>query len=255
VELLRRCIDTLESVTSYPDFRITILDNDSIETETLQYLSATTHHVVECPGPFNYAAIINRGVSHTRADVIVTMNNDVVVETPYWLQEMVGVATMDNVGIVGCTQIDQSGAHDHDGIIIAPYPQHLRRGVNYFLEDESMHARRDVSAVTGAVQLIHRDLWEELGGMDEMLTVVLNDVDLCLRAHIAGRSVVMLPDVVVVHDAGSTRGRLEPLADRNRFVQRWDVFGDMRDPYFSNSLRLLGSEVIYRPRSRWRWGR
>jgi len=83
--------------------------------------------------------------------------------------------------------------------------------------------------------------------MDEGLAVVLNDVDLCLRAHVAGYDVVMVPDVIFRHDAGSTRGRLEPLEDRNRFVQRWDVFGDFVDPYFPKALRLLGSDVLYRP--------
>jgi GT2 family glycosyltransferase len=247
LDLLRRCLDSLEAVTSYPDYRVTILDNDSVESETLNYLSTISHQVVRCPGPFNYASIINRGVAHTKANFIVTLNNDIVVVTPEWLREMVGMATVGKVGIVGSTQVNGEGVHDHDGIVIAPYPQHLRRGANYWLEDESLFARRDVSAVTGAVQLIRRDVWDELGGMDESLAVVLNDVDLCLRAHVAGYDVVMIPDVVSIHHAGSTRGRLEPLTDRNHFVRRWDVFGELRDPFFSNSLRLIGSEVMYRP--------
>lgn len=247
LDLLTTCLESLERVTTYPAYHVTILDNDSVEAATLDFLAASTYDVVRCPGPFNYAAIVNRGVAHTTAPLIVTMNNDIVVEAANWLEEMVGAAFSGDVGIVGATHVNRHGDHDHDGIIIAPYPQHLRSGVNYKLYDERLFARRDVSAVTGAVQLIHRDVWTELGGMDEQLAVVLNDVDLCLRAQVAGYDVVMIPDVRFTHDAGSTRGRLEPLADRNRFVRRWDVFGTCRDVHFPSSLQLVGSDIVYRP--------
>lgn len=245
VDLLRRCIESVESST-YPNVTITILDNDSEEPATVEYLESTTHRVVECPGPFNYAAIINRGVEHCHGDFIVTLNNDTVVRTPDWLEQMVGVASLDDVSVVGVTLVDRHDVHEHDGIVIAPYPQHLRRGINYLVEDDFVLARRDVAAVTGAVQMISRARYLELGGMDEELAVVMNDVDLCLRSQIDGGHVVMVPDVEVSHFAGSSRGRLDPWDDRNHFVRRWDVFGALVDPYFPESLRLLGSTMVYR---------
>jgi GT2 family glycosyltransferase len=246
VDLLRQCIDAVEKST-YPNYTITILDNGSVDPATLAFLAASPHRVLECAGPFNYAAIINRGVAHSSADYVVTLNNDTIVRTPDWLERMVGVATLDDVSIVGATLLDRGGVHEHDAIVIAPYPQHLRRGVNYPLEDDFVVARRDVSAVTGAVQLIARALYHELGGMDEKLAVVMNDVDLCLRSQVDGRHVVMVPDVVITHYAGSTRGRWDPVADRNYFVRRWDVFGTLVDPYFPESMRLLGHTMRYRP--------
>ena len=57
----------------------------------------------------------------------------------------------------------------------------------------------------------------------------------------------MLADVELTHFAGSTRGRLDPLADRNFFVRRWDVFGALVDPYFPETLRLYGSTIEYHP--------
>ena len=245
VDLLAQCVASVEA-SSYPNFTITILDNGSVEPATHDYLAATSHHVVDCAGPFNYAAIINRGVNHCHAQYIVTLNNDTVVRTTDWLEQMVGVASLADVAMVGVTLLDRHEVHEHDGIVIAPYPQHLRRGINYLVEDEMVLARRDVAAVTGAVQMIARDHYLELAGMDERLAVVMNDVDLCLRSQTAGRHVVMLPDVELSHFAGSTRGRLDPLADRNYFVRRWDVFGELVDPYFPESLRLVGNTMEYR---------
>ena len=106
--------------------------------------------------------------------------------------------------------------------------------------------RGNLPTVTRLRQMIARDHYLELAGMDERLAVVMNDVDLCLRSQTAGRHVVMLPDVELSHFAGSTRGRLDPLADRNYFVRRWDVFGELVDPYFPESLRLVGNTMEYR---------
>ncbi len=246
VELLRQCVESVEA-SEYPNYSITILDNDSSEPSTLSYLRSTPHRVVACPGPFNYAAIINRGVAQCTGEYVVTLNNDTVVRTHDWLEQMVGVASLEDVSVVGVTLIDQHESHEHDGIIIAPYPQHLRRAINYLVADDFITARRDVVAVTGAVQMISRALYDELGGMDEHLAVVMNDVDLCLRSQSDGRHVVMLPDVVLSHFAGSTRGRLDPVTDRDYFVRRWDVFGSLRDPYFPETIRLYGSTMEYHP--------
>lgn len=245
LDLLAQCIASVET-SSYPHFAITILDNGSVEPGTREYLARTPHRVVGCPGPFNYAALINRGVAHCRGDYVLTLNNDTTVRSVDWLEQLVGVASLDDVSVVGATLLDRGDVHEHDGIVIAPYPQHLRLGVNYLREDESLLARRDVSAVTGAAQLFSRRLFLELGGMDERLAVVMNDVDLCLRSQEQALHVVMVPDVVLTHFAGSTRGRLDPIEDRDRFVRRWDVFGTLRDPYLSESLRLLGATFHYR---------
>jgi GT2 family glycosyltransferase len=247
LELLERCLASVTERSTYPNYTITILDNDSAEPATLDYFTRTPHHVVRCPGPFNYAAIMNRGVAATTAPIIVMLNNDTVVETPDWLERMVGALTLDDVALVGCRQVDGLGRHDHDGIVLAPYPQHLRFGDNWLQRDAYVDARRDVTAVTGAVAALRRTEWDRVGGMDETLAVVMNDVDLCLRLQDERHFVLYLPDVVVRHDASSSRGRLDPLADRNIFVRRWDIFGSFVDPFFPERLRLYGRTMVALP--------
>ncbi len=125
IDLVRRCIDSIESKSTYPNYEIIILDNDSVQPDSHAYFDATPHSVVPCPGPFNYAAIVNRGVAHSGADFIVTLNNDTVVVTPNWLERLVALASLPDVGIVGAALVNQRGQHEHDGVVIAPYPQHL----------------------------------------------------------------------------------------------------------------------------------
>jgi GT2 family glycosyltransferase len=245
IELVRQCITAIEEKTTYPNYDIIILDNDSVEEESLAYFNETKYAVVPCPGPFNYAKIVNRGVNHSSADYVVTLNNDTVVVTPDWLEQMVALASLNDVGLVGACLLDTDGRREHESIVISPYPQHLRTDSNYPHVDYFSLAARDVAAVTGAVQMVERVFWQHLGGMDEQLKVVMNDVDICLRSQMEGRFVVYTPNVQLFHHVGSSRGDLDPLDDRNRFIRRWDIFGTFRDPYFPESLLLLGEKMYF----------
>jgi O-antigen biosynthesis protein len=248
IDLVRNCIAALEEKTTYPNWNIILLDNDSIEPESLEYFAQSKYRVVPCPGPFNYAQIVNRGVAHSSADFVVTLNNDTVLLTPDWLERMVSLAALEDVAVVGACLFDQYGHREHESIIISPYPQHMRTDSNYAHLDQFSRSIRDVAAVTGAVQMVRRDVWESLGGMDERLAVTMNDVDLCLRAQSDKRFVVYTPDVQLVHHVSSSRGSLDPLEDRNRFIRRWDIFGTFKDPFFPEAMFLLGEEMFYLPR-------
>ncbi len=246
-DLLERCIASIRQQSTYDNYRIIILDNDSKDPATLEYFASTEHEVVPCPGAFNYAAIMNRGVSHSSADFVVTLNNDTTIETADWLERLVALASLEDVGVVGVQLREANGKSEHEGIVMVPYPQHLRSDGNYPRRDEYIQSLRDVIAVTGACQIIARSWWQELGGMDEEMRVVMNDIDLCLRSLERGRFVLYDPRVVVTHAVGSSRGSLDPLADRSRFIARWDVFGSFVDPFFPSSLRLLGETFFHRP--------
>ena len=248
IDLVRRCIDAVEKLTTYENYDIILLDNDSIEPESLDYFATTKYRVVPCPGPFNYAKIVNRGVRHSSADFVVTLNNDTILQTADWLERLVSLASLTDVAIVGACLIDQFGHREHESIVISPYPQHLRTDSNYPHVDQFSVAVRDVAAVTGAVQMVRRDTWNALGGMDETLAVTMNDVDLCLRAQDDNHYVLYTPDVQLVHHVSSSRGTLDPLEDRNRFIRRWDIFGTFRDPFFPEALLLLGETMYYLPR-------
>jgi GT2 family glycosyltransferase len=247
IDLVQRCIQSVERST-YPNFDIIIIDNDSTEQESLEFFESTKYRIVRSPGEFNYAKIVNEGVAQSRAEFVVTLNNDTFILSPDWLERMVGLASLDDVGVVGVTLLDRTGHHEHDGFVITPYPQHLRVGSNYPVVDQYSAATRDVIAVTGAAQMVRRSFWQQLGGMDEHLKVVMNDVDLCLRSQLEGRHVIFCPDVEIIHYAGSSRGHLDPIEDRNIFIARWDIFGTFQDPYVPESLELIGDRFLYRER-------
>ena len=133
LDLLTACLAALEQRTSYPSYEVVIVDNDSTEPATRRFFTETRHRVVAAPGPFNYARVVNRGVAASTGEFVVTLNNDVTITTDDWLEQMVGVAALPDVGIVGVSPRDPAGHAQHEGIVMvalspapAPRPQ-LRR--------------------------------------------------------------------------------------------------------------------------------
>ncbi|QPP08544.1 glycosyltransferase family 2 protein [Streptomyces bathyalis] len=81
-------------------------------------------------------------------------------------------------------------------------------GVERREQDQGQHDQvRTVLSVSSAGMLIRRDVFEELGGFDQHLPLMRDDVDLCWRAHSAGHGVLIVPDAVVRHAEAASRER------------------------------------------------
>ena len=101
VELLSRCIDTLEKYTDSPAYEVVILDNDSADQAAVRYLSEIKHRVLKYEGPFNFAAICNFGVRESDGEWVLFLNNDTEFTEPGWLAAMAEHVQRPEVGAVG----------------------------------------------------------------------------------------------------------------------------------------------------------
>ncbi|HJR21458.1 MAG TPA: glycosyltransferase family 2 protein, partial [Dongiaceae bacterium] len=254
-DLLEACIDSLDRATSYRDKEIIILDNDSVEAESKAYLATLSQRpdvrILSAPGPFNYPRLINLGVSHARGDLLMTLNNDIEAFEPDWLSEMVSQVSRPGVGVVGCLLLYPDRSVQHAGVIVG-----LSGVAGHMYADATsddpgyagrIYVAQDLSAVTGACQLMRRSLFEQLGGLDERhLAVAYNDIDFCLRVREAGLRVIYTPHARLLHHHSASRGsdiRIERLAsftwEREYMRSRWaHVIFD--DPFFNPNLSLSG---------------
>ena len=254
-DLLEACVNSLDRATSYPNKEIIILDNDSAEAETKAYFAALSQRsdvqVIPAPGPFNYPRLINLGASHARGELLMTLNNDIEAFEPDWLNEMVSQVSRPGVGLVGCLLLYPDRSVQHAGVIVG-----LSGVAGHMYADAApddpgyagrIYVTQDLSAVTGACQLMRRSLFEQLGGLDERhLAVAYNDIDFCLRVREAGLRVIYTPHARLLHRHSASRGsdvRVERLAsftwEREYMRSRWaHVMFD--DPFFNPNLSLSG---------------
>jgi GT2 family glycosyltransferase len=196
--------------------------------------------VQQWSNPFNYSALNNFGVTHSRGEQLLFLNNDVEVTHGDWLTAMLEHAQRPDVGAVGARLLYGDGRIQHAGVVVGIN----RVAANAFRSWPGQtlgnlrlaDLTRDCSAVTGACMMVPRRIFDEVGGFDERLRVVLNDVDLCLKIRQRGYLVVYTPHASLYHYEGSSRGRLHPPPDEKVFEERWRGFLDRGDPYYNPNL-------------------
>ena len=257
LDLLARCADGVLQGTDYDALELLIVDNGSVEPATLAHFETLKAdprvRILPAPGPFNFAALMNRAVAQARGEIILLLNNDISMIEPGWLAELVSHAVRPTVGAVGARLLYPDGTIQHAGVAlgIGGVAGHLQVGApgQHAGYQGHLALTRNVSAVTAACLAMRRSVWDEVGGMDaKRLTVAFNDVDLCLKVRAAGYDIVWTPFAELYHHESASRGLdLEPKAAA-RFQgeiatmrERWgDVldndpfYGPVFDKRFSN---------------------
>jgi GT2 family glycosyltransferase len=243
-QLLQQCVRSIEKKTDYARYEIIVLDNDSIELETLNYLDAIASKwgVYRCPGPFNFSTINNFGASKAKGDYLLFLNNDTQVIRSDWLTAMVEQAQRPEVGAVGAKLLYPDGRIQHAGVIlgIGGVAVHAfkYRPANSTSQYSFADVVRNCSAVTAACMLVRQRIFWEVGGFDERLRVAFNDVDLCLRLRQQGYLIVYTPFALLYHYESATRGRLHPPEDEEL---AWKLWGDLirrGDAYYNPNLTV-----------------
>lgn len=250
--LLGMAIDSLIGKTAYRNFEIIVVDNGSVEPETFALfaeIKATwpDTKIVRDDGDFNYPRICNAGVEVATGELILFLNNDIEVVEAGWLDEMVALAARPGVGIVGAKLLYPDRTIQHAGVIVGLFG-YASHWFAHALPDTPgpegrLLVRQDVSAVTGACQLIRRDVWDAIGPLDaERFQEDCNDIDLCLRARRAGYEVVTTPYALLIHHESASRGKSRNKLHRQRLKaqhERFDALWHARtlvDPHSNPSL-------------------
>ncbi len=238
--LLSRCVESLVKKTSYQEFEIVIVNNDSESAEAHEYFARTPHRVLHFQGPFNFSAINNFAVEETDSPWLLFLNNDIEVIEQEWLGVMVQHVQRPEVGAVGARLLYRNDTIQHAGVVlgVGGIAQHAFR--HFGAEDpgvcRQLQVTRNYSAVTGACLLTRREVFEEIGGFDEeRLPVTFNDVDLCLRMRRAGYLVVYTPFAKLYHHESATRRRSIEARETDVMRERWPDLLE-RDPYYNPNL-------------------
>jgi GT2 family glycosyltransferase len=246
---LARCLDSLFSRSTYPNFGVLLVDNGTTDPQARRLFEQHPVDVLPFDEPFNFSRVNNVGVAHADNELVVFLNNDTEVQTPEWLEAMVSLVERDGVGAVGPLLVYPNGTVQHAGVVLGlrGTADHIMRGFQSTDDGYagSLSCTREVSAVTAACMLMRRDLFLELGGFDEHFGTHYQDVDLCLRLGHLGRRILFTPRAVLRHYESATRGVYYDQLDRALLLDAWGDTIARGDPYYSPMLSLSGAD--YRP--------
>jgi len=253
---LRRCIESIKQKTLYSNYEILIVDNQSDDSETINYMK-----LLECAGiarilrydlPFNYSAINNFAAQSAKGDYICLMNNDIEVISPDWLDEMLGHASRPEIGAVGAMLYFPNNTIQHAGVILGMggvaghiYAGHPR-GTHGYMGRAALP--QNLSAVSAACLLLRTSIYKEVGGLNEKnLPVAFNDVDFCLRIEDRGYRNLWTPFAEFYHHESASRGYNDTIKKKLQFKRDCDymrsqwAFRISNDPYYNPNLTLNNS--------------
>lgn len=255
VEMLRRCIKSIEKRSTYTNYEIVVVENNSLKEETFEYyreISNSGSNIrvisIKTEGSFNYSKAVNYGFEHAHGEYIILLNNDTEVVAPNWIERMLGPCMRPEIGAVGARLLYPDGSIQHAGVVIhRDTPAYLGCGRpgdtrEYF---NLFNVTRSLSAVTGACMMCRSDTYLKTGMLDEEFRVNYNDIDFCLRLRSLGYTVLYEPSAVLIHyesvncgrSDATERKRLRFRRELSTLMNRWPSYWETGDPYSNKNLR------------------
>lgn len=207
-KLLEECLISIKGCTDYPNFKVIVVDNGSIDSSVdMIRRNFSWIKLIENEVNLGFAKANNQGIKHALregADYILLLNNDTKVIRGDWLTRMVEVAEASpDVGIVGCKLIFTDRRIQHAGCRI-----NVRGAFNIGTgqrDDGTYDEIKDVDCIIGAAFMIKRSVVQKIGLLDERFSpAFLEETDYCVRASMAGYRIIYNPRTTIIHYGGVT---------------------------------------------------
>jgi len=265
VDDLRRCIESILEKTSYDNYEIIVVENNSESKEIFEYYDSISKHpnikVVKYEGKFNYSKVNNFGAGFATGEHIILLNNDTEVITRSWIEELLMYSQREDVGAVGCMLYYPDYTIQHAGVVLGLGAHRTAGHSHYGMAKENLGYMgrlcyaQNASAVTGACLMVKKSLFDELGGLNEEFAVALNDVDFCLRLRQKDLLNVFTPFAELFHYESASRGTdvtkeasAENVDRYNKesemFREKWKKELEAGDPYFNPNFSLDYSNYV-----------
>ena len=260
---LRRCITFILEKSTYDNFEIIVVENNSETAEIQKYYEELKENekvkVITYQGAFNYSAINNLGASKAEGEYLLLLNNDTQVITVNWMEELLMYAQRNDVGAVGAKLYYGDKTIQHAGVVLG-LGAHRTAGHSHYMQHREnlgymgrLCYTQNVSAVTGACLMVSKALFEKAGGLEESFAVSLNDVDFCIKLREMGYLNVFTPFAELYHFESASRGlddkgeKAERYNEESaRFREKWKEVLAKGDPYYNPNFSLDRSDFSLR---------
>lgn len=248
IELTKQCINSIIENTIYTNYEIIILNNQSVEDKTYQWLndlkqSYAKIKVLNADFKFNWSKLNNFGIENSEGDIYIFLNNDTVVISEDWLNKLCDLALCPDIGVVGPMLLYEDGTIQHAGIVVGMggWADHLYKGMlpeHYASPYISSVVTRNVMAVTGACMAISAKTIRKIGLFDEDFIICGSDVEMCIRAYNHGLNNVYHAGVRLYHLESKSRDSYIPEIDFKKSYESYSMCREYGDPYYNINLDI-----------------
>jgi len=252
VELTKKCINSIETKTTYKNYEVIIVDNKSREAQTAEYLNYlkrkySNYRVIKFNKEYNFSQLNNYAVKYAQGDHLLFLNNDTEIISPEWIEAMLEHSQREEVAFVGAKLLLLDNRIQHVGVVVGMGVQlgspaeHAYRFINSKNNPGYMGhfvSIRNWSAVTAACMMVKKKIFDEIEGFDEKIKVDFGDTDICLKARVRGYLNVFTPYAELYHKERSTVTSGPQAKEAQYFYQKWKGKTILQDgdPYYNPNL-------------------
>lgn len=244
--LVKSCIESIINTSTYKNYEILILNNNSKEKETLEWFKSIQNNyirVIDAPYEFNWSKLNNHGIREAKGDVFIFLNNDTLIISEDWIQRLAENALREEIGTVGALLLYEDGTIQHSGVVLGMkgWAEHVYKGISpshIGTPYVSPIINRNVLASTGACLAISRKTIEKIGNFNEEFIICGSDVEISLRASDYGLYNLMNANVKLYHLESKSRDSFIPEIDFKMSEKHYRKYLDLGDPYYNKNLNL-----------------
>jgi len=248
VNYLETCISSIVNLSTYKNYEILILNNNSEKEETFEWFKKIQQtysfiKVIEANYEFNWSKLNNHGIREAKGEVFIFLNNDIEIITPQWIERLVSKALQPKVGTVGALLLFEDNTIQHSGVVVGlnGWADHLFRtfpAMHSHLNYTSPMVNKNVLAVTGACMAISKTTIEKIGNFSEDFLICGSDVEICLKSHENGYRNILDANTKLYHFESKTRSSYIPECDFDMSRKAYKYYWENGDPFYNKNLSL-----------------
>jgi hypothetical protein len=220
VQSISTCVATILAKSTYDHIEIVVAHRTDVPVGTIAALEKLGCKLAPCTDASDFGNAINAGISCTRGEMIVLLDQNIEVVTPNWLERMLEHFEKKHVGVVGAKLVDSTNRIQHAGIVHnRGAPLYVRQSFpqddkEYFFSTCAVH---NFTAVSSACMMFRKSIYRKIGGFSEQLGPRLSEVDFCMRVRGEGLHVVYTPHAELMQ-------KQEHLREGDVVPAEWDLY-------------------------------
>lgn len=206
MKYIKDCLDSLQE-QSMTDFDVIVVDNASTDG-SIELVEEMYKDVIvkKLDQNYGFCHAVNVGISMTKTDYLILLNNDTKVDREFVKELYVAIDKYTDTFAVASKML-QLNAPDK---IDAAGDLYCALGWAFSLGKDHSKARYDKESVVfsacGGAAIYRKSIFDQIGYFDELHFSYLEDVDVCYRARIMGYKNRYTPKAVVYHAGSGTTG-------------------------------------------------
>jgi hypothetical protein len=242
-EITENCVKSVIKNTKKIDYEIILIDNGSTDgsQSVLGKLAAKNSRIkfIKNKKNLGFAKGNNVGIKKAKGEYVLLLNSDTIVNSnaigkmSSWMDRHI------SVGVSTCKLLNEDGTiqgtggyfpnllrvfswmsvEDIPGVEKLVKPFHPHRGKSFYKNSSFYKKQHEVDWVTGAFMFVRKQVFEEVGRIDEDYFMYTEDTDFCFRAKQAGWKIVYLPKWSIIHLGGKSSNSEFPIVSEFKSVK------------------------------------